>query len=297
MKNNNFLTFLAASIFALLCLAGVAHGERLSGGLRGGSSLGISSPLSVDQTNTFTVDAGDIFARNTLMFGPGNPPNTTMDVFFLGNNGNTSLSLVNANLVLANQSSQTQLLFTNSTGSTIYGGARVDSSGNFNWHASGTQGHQFYSNITTGYFGAWSGTGLVSGGGAGQVATARVETLGVGTSTAPNLLIQDSAGTDKFAVLDNGNTFLDRCDSTGSPGATTCNKAAFRVAIAAAASSVVVTNSLISATSGVLCNLQTSGNATLTHLFAVVPGTGGVTINGNAAAAASAVNVYCEVKN
>lgn len=101
----------------------------------------------------------------------------------------------------------------------------------------------------------------------------------------------------KLGITKDGKINLSSTDATGTPGAVTINQPAFRVAIAAAASSVVVTNSLVVASSIVNCNLQTSGNATLTHLLSVVPGAGTVTINANAAATATAVNVGCVVFN
>lgn len=78
-------------------------------------------------------------------------------------------------------------------------------------------------------------------------------------------------------------------DSTASPGAATQHTQSGRVAIAAAASSVVVTNTLVTATSRIFAVLQTS-DATLTQILRVVPAAGSFTIVGNVAATA-AVNV------
>jgi len=78
-------------------------------------------------------------------------------------------------------------------------------------------------------------------------------------------------------------------DSTGTPGAATQNAYRGRVAIAAGASSVVVTNSFITATSCVFAQIQ-NFDATLTTILRVVPGAGSFTIQGNVNATA-AVNV------
>lgn len=75
-------------------------------------------------------------------------------------------------------------------------------------------------------------------------------------------------------------------DDTGTPGAAVQNTRRGRVAIAAAASSVVVTNSLVTSSSVITATLQTV-DATLTQLLTVVPGSGSFTITGNAAATAA----------
>lgn len=72
-------------------------------------------------------------------------------------------------------------------------------------------------------------------------------------------------------------------DDTGTPGAATQNTRRGRVAIAAAASSVVVTNSRVTAASVIHATLQTI-DGTLTQILSVVPGSGSFTITGNAAA-------------
>lgn len=75
-------------------------------------------------------------------------------------------------------------------------------------------------------------------------------------------------------------------DSTGTPGAATQNTRRGRVAIAAAATNVVVTNNRVTATSVVHATLQTA-DATLTQVLNVIPAAGSFTITGNAAATAA----------
>lgn len=79
-------------------------------------------------------------------------------------------------------------------------------------------------------------------------------------------------------------------DASGTPGNTTINQPKGRVAIAAGASSVVVTNSLCLATSTVLAIInQATADATLTQIVRVVPAAGSFTIYGNANATANTV--------
>jgi hypothetical protein len=80
-------------------------------------------------------------------------------------------------------------------------------------------------------------------------------------------------------------------DSSGTPGAVTVNKASGRAAIASGASSVVVTNSFVTASSIVHVQLETSA-AGVGGLVAV-PGAGSFTVtsvNGTGAATATTAN-------
>lgn len=81
---------------------------------------------------------------------------------------------------------------------------------------------------------------------------------------------------------------------SGTTGAQTINKGAFSVNFAAAATSLVVTNSLVTASTKFLCTVQTND----TTMFAVkaVAASGSVTLYANAAATAE-TEVYCEVRN
>jgi hypothetical protein len=99
-------------------------------------------------------------------------------------------------------------------------------------------------------------------------------------------LYNPANGNQVWAVTSNSGLKAYSTDNTGTPGAATINKPAGRVAIAATASSVTVTNSLVSATSIVLATLQTT-DGTLTSIKSVVPGAGSFVITGNAAATAA----------
>ncbi len=74
-------------------------------------------------------------------------------------------------------------------------------------------------------------------------------------------------------------------DESGTPGAAVINRPSGQVAVAIGASSVTVTNDLVTATSVVIATLQ-SYDATFTQILSVVPGAGSFVITGTAVAAA-----------
>ena len=74
-------------------------------------------------------------------------------------------------------------------------------------------------------------------------------------------------------------------DESGTPGAAVINRPSGQVAVAIGASSVTVTNDLVTATSVVIATLQ-SYDATFTQILSVVPGVGSFVITGTAVAAA-----------
>lgn len=84
-------------------------------------------------------------------------------------------------------------------------------------------------------------------------------------------------------------------DGSGSPGNITQNAARGRAAFAAAGSSVVVTNSQVTANSTVLVSLR-GGDSTLTSVR-VTPAAGSFTVTGNAAATATTIFDYVVIKN
>lgn len=96
------------------------------------------------------------------------------------------------------------------------------------------------------------------------------------------------AGTTRLdgTLLCNGAITADTTDASDTPGAATINKPSGKVAIAIGASSVVVTNSLVTAASTVLAVLQFV-DATATQILSVVPGSGSFTITANANATAA----------
>lgn len=87
-------------------------------------------------------------------------------------------------------------------------------------------------------------------------------------------------------VIFNNSISADTTDASGTPGAATIDKPSGKVAVAIGASSVVVTNSLVTAASTIIPVLQFV-DATATQVLSVVPGAGSFTINLNAAATAA----------
>lgn len=84
-------------------------------------------------------------------------------------------------------------------------------------------------------------------------------------------------------------------DSSGAPGAATLNTVRGKAAIAAAAASVVITDSFVTATSQVLVVLE-ANDATLLYVKSVVPSAGSFIVTGVATATA-AVNFKFVVIN
>jgi hypothetical protein len=82
--------------------------------------------------------------------------------------------------------------------------------------------------------------------------------------------------------------------ASGTTGAQTINKQVFSVNFAASATTLVVTNSLVAATSGILCTVNTNDTTMKTVL--AVPASGSLTITSNAAATAE-TRVTCMISN
>lgn len=80
---------------------------------------------------------------------------------------------------------------------------------------------------------------------------------------------------------------ITRTDSTGTPGNVTNNSALGRAAFAAAGTTVVVTNSTVTANSEVFVQLLGAADATLTSIVGVTVAAGSFTVTGNAAATAT----------
>lgn len=76
-------------------------------------------------------------------------------------------------------------------------------------------------------------------------------------------------------------------DISGTPGAGTSNGTRGRAAFAAAASTIVVTNALVAATSSVFVQLEGAADATLTSVLGVTLAAGSFTVTGNAVATAA----------
>ncbi len=92
-------------------------------------------------------------------------------------------------------------------------------------------------------------------------------------------------GDSQLAINDTQGVKFDSTDASGTPGAATINKPRGLVSIASGVSSVVVTNSKVTASSGVFAVLQDNTDAV--QIRSVVPAAGSFTINltGNTTAA------------
>jgi len=106
-------------------------------------------------------------------------------------------------------------------------------------------------------------------------------TIRGGASNTEHLRI-DTTGTVKLA----GRLSLPATDSSSTPGSVTINSPTGQFAVAAGSASATVTNSSVSATSVVLCVIQ-SADATLTGIVSVVPSAGSFVFTGNANATAA----------
>jgi hypothetical protein len=95
----------------------------------------------------------------------------------------------------------------------------------------------------------------------------------------------EAGGVNALQVVNNGKLLLPSTDSSGTPGAATINKPSGKSAIAAGASSVVITNSVVTAASEVIVT-PLDLDATLTS-YKAVPAAGSFTVTGNANATAA----------
>jgi hypothetical protein len=122
---------------------------------------------------------------------------------------------------------------------------------------------------------------------ASDVLQFKIEASGTGTLrnleiSAAGLLL--TATTGKVTINDNGLALGKTNTADGTTGAQTINKSAGTVNFAASATSLVVTNSLVTSSSLVVCTVQT--NDTTLKSVVAVPTTGSFTLHANAAATA-----------
>lgn len=103
-----------------------------------------------------------------------------------------------------------------------------------------------------------------------------------GTGFSNYMAAPPSIGTTTPGIVKTSNLQATFTDSSGTPGNVTNNSPRGRVAVAAAASTVVVTSSLVTAASTILVSLG-GADATLTSVR-VTPAAGSFTVTGNAAA-------------
>lgn len=134
------------------------------------------------------------------------------------------------------------------------------------------------------------GSVAITGGSATLTGTFTANGANVNQSIAPtgtgNVTI-GAAGTGSTTLTRLNSLTVLSTDSSGTPGNATINNLSGRAAFAAAGSTVVITNSTVTATSKVFVSLR-GGDATLTSVR-VTPAAGSFTVTGNAAATATTI--------
>jgi hypothetical protein len=128
-------------------------------------------------------------------------------------------------------------------------------------------------------------------------ATSYAQTAGTfsATGTGAKTLTSTSTGTVTVGATGTGTTTITRVnsltvvstDSSGTPGNATNNNLSGRAAFAAAGTSVVITNSLVTAASKIF--VQVNGNDATLKSATVTAAAGSFTVTGNAAATATTV--------
>jgi len=129
-----------------------------------------------------------------------------------------------------------------------------------------------------------AGTGFLQGNGTAPTAAFWSGVL-TGMMAAPPSIGTTTPGTVRTSRLE-----LVYGDSTGTPGNVTNNNPRGRVALAAGASTIVVTNSLVAATSMVVCQLRSTDGAA-TAISTVTTGSNTFTITFNGASTGTAAQV------
>ena len=130
-------------------------------------------------TNYWTLSGNSLYPNSTSYnVGIGTiSPTGLLDTSYA--NTSATMSAANAAFTLDNTSSigQTEVVFR--TNGTVLGGIRPDFAGNFNWYATGSQGHQFYCSLSATPCGSIGSNGLLVGNTAnGAVATNNLDDLG-----------------------------------------------------------------------------------------------------------------------
>jgi hypothetical protein len=180
-------------------------------------SVNISDPssggvLTIDQS---VKAAGNISPSANNSFDVGSSSLRWRDLFLARllnisrNQTNSTLNNTDMHLLIDNPSSTGQSMLVFQVNGSVKGGVRGDYAGNFNWHASGTQGHQFYSSLdTSGAICGFSSSGVQIKRGAGAVSQAllHIAAGGASANSAPIKLTSGSflTTTEAGAVEYNG---------------------------------------------------------------------------------------------
>lgn len=141
---------------------------------------------------------------------------------------------------------------------------------------------------STTHYAIYTGSGSVLFGNSNTdaiTASTRQDVRGTGTTTGNTLRLADSGNAANFLFKDNGDFQVDKTITAGgTTGDRTIDKLAGTVNFAAAASSITVTNALVTTSSLIFCVIRT--NDTTAEIKNVVPGAGSFVITLSAAATA-----------
>ncbi len=130
-----------------------------------------------------------------------------------------------------------------------------------------------------------TGTAAACSGNTGSVCVDDTGGLAIADGSGTTVALISPAGVGTFVGVSISTgaslSYAAACDSTGSPGAATCNQGAGRAAIAASAAAVTITNSLSKTTSIIHATLQTT-DAVCVGIKSLVPSNGSFVITANA---------------
>ncbi|NOY61344.1 MAG: hypothetical protein GXO75_20720, partial [Calditrichaeota bacterium] len=159
-------------------------------------------------TNYLAKFTGTSSVGNSAMYESGGKiglgtTSPTGTITIKRNNPNATLSNNDAHFVLENSYHYGQSLLIFSFFGIPKGGVRGDFQGNFNWHATGQQGHQFYNSIdTSNPIVGMSTSGLIIGGAVGATSNAKLHVI---QSAAADIVNIFDGSSEIFTILDGGN--------------------------------------------------------------------------------------------
>ena len=162
-----------------------------------------TTTTAITTTNNISVPSGSLFVS---------PASTVIAQTNTINATNTVATIVDQAALLidnlATTGGNSKIIFR--INSTVVGGVRVDSVGNFNWQATGSQGHQFYNSTNAGLTSSINPLGITVNANAGNVAPSGValDILGsIGFRSGTN---NGATPYDTFLARDAANTLAQR---------------------------------------------------------------------------------------
>jgi hypothetical protein len=252
------------TIFGLLCLIpALVFGQAKAGGSSTARNVTALSPNAITYTSA-VANSGTNVAHilNTTLTLSGTTSlacfrNNTTDKFCIADDGTITPGSFNGAQI--------------GTGALPFNAAVIsqylDTSGNLRLQVTGT-GNVYAGNVA-------NSAGVIANY-AGNITTLTNATARIFSFFSDNNITGEMA-----AVLASGMYAPQSTDSSGTPGAATINKPSGRVAVAATAASVVVTNSLVTTATHPIVTI-TEADATCTSVLRAVPTAGTLTVTLNA---------------